>query len=92
MLRKNQTGCNKGRSCSEQIFALQHIEEQSHKRNVTVNANNIDFQNAFDCVHTDRLYAEFSPTMGYQKTIINLTYARMLHTPTSVQRFYAAQP
>ncbi|XP_052218790.1 uncharacterized protein LOC127836286 [Dreissena polymorpha] len=47
LLRKNQAGFRKGKSCSDQIFRLGQITEQSHEWDATV----IDFQKAFDSVN-----------------------------------------
>ena len=56
LLRKNQAGFRKGKSCSDQIFALRQIIEQSHEWNATVYANFIDFQKAFDSVNRPALW------------------------------------
>ena len=44
LLRKNQADFRKGKSCSDQIFTLRQIIEQSHEWDATVYANFIDFQ------------------------------------------------
>ena len=56
LLRKNQAGFRKGKSCADQIFALRQIIEQSHEWNTTVYANFIDFQKAFDSVNRPALW------------------------------------
>ena len=55
-LREEQAGFRKGRSCTEQIFALRNIIEQSleHQKNLVINF--IDFKKAFDSVHRPSLW------------------------------------
>ena len=55
-LREEQAGFRKGRSCAEQIFALQNIIEQSleHQKDLVINF--FDFKKAFDSVHRPSLW------------------------------------
>ncbi|XP_073671663.1 uncharacterized protein [Paramisgurnus dabryanus] len=55
-LRKEQAGFRKGRSCTEQIFALRNIIEQSAELQRQLYVNFIDFEKAFDSVHRDSLW------------------------------------
>ncbi|XP_067411321.1 uncharacterized protein [Emydura macquarii macquarii] len=55
-LRKEQAGFRKGRSCTEQIFALRNIIEQSAEWQRQLHVNFIDFEKAFDSVDRDRLW------------------------------------
>ena len=54
-LRTEQVGFRKGRSCSDHIFTLRQILEQSHEFNSPVYANFVDFRKAFDSIHRDSL-------------------------------------
>ena len=56
MLRKEQAGFRKGRSCSDHIFTLRQIIEQSYEWNTTVYLNFIDFSKAFDSIHRPALW------------------------------------
>ena len=55
-LRTEQAGFRKGRSCSDHIFTLRQILEQSHEFNSPVYANFVDFRKAFDSIHRDSLW------------------------------------
>ena len=81
-LRKNQTGFRKGRSCSDQIFALRQIVEQSHEWSSTVYANFIDFQKAFDTVNRPALWRVLA-NYGIPEKIIRLI--RMLYIDFSAK-------
>uniref|UniRef100_A0A3P9MG11 Reverse transcriptase domain-containing protein n=1 Tax=Oryzias latipes TaxID=8090 RepID=A0A3P9MG11_ORYLA len=56
ILRKEQAGFRKGRRCTEQIFALRNIIEQSAEWQQQLSVNFIDFEKAFDSVHRDSLW------------------------------------
>ncbi|KAL9965666.1 hypothetical protein ACROYT_G029503 [Oculina patagonica] len=45
-----------GRSCSEHIFNLRQIPEQSKEWNTTLYANFIELEKAFDSIHRDSLW------------------------------------
>ena len=55
-LRDEQAGLRIGRSCTEQIFALRNIIEQSleHQKGLVINF--IDFKKAFDSIHRPSLW------------------------------------
>ena len=55
-LRNEQAGFRKGKSCSDHIFTLRQILEQSHEFNSPVYANFVDFRKAFDSIHRDSLW------------------------------------
>ena len=55
-LRQEQAGFRPGRSCSEHIFTLRQILEQSHEWNSSLYINFLDFKKAFDSVHRDSLW------------------------------------
>ena len=55
-LRQEQACFRPGRSCSEHIFTLRQILEQSHEWNSSLYINFLDFKKAFDSVHRDSLW------------------------------------
>ena len=55
-LRENQAGFKEGDSCSEQIFALRNIVEQSIEYKLDTVINFIDFQKAFDSIHRPSIW------------------------------------
>jgi len=55
-LRDEQAGYRKGRSCTEQIFTLRNIIEQSLEHQQDLIINFIDFRKAFDSVHRPSLW------------------------------------
>ena len=57
LLRQEQAGFRKNRSCCEQVFALRQIIEKTQARDKSLYLNFIDFRKAFDCVHRDTLWA-----------------------------------
>ena len=54
-LRNEQTGFQKGRGTTEQIFILHNIIEQVNEWQATLYLNFIDFEKAFNSVHRDSL-------------------------------------
>jgi len=54
-LREEKAGFKKSRSCSEQIFALRNIIEQSLELQKDLVINFIDFKKAFDSVPSPSL-------------------------------------
>ena len=56
MLRQEQAGFRRGRSCIDQIFALRNIIEQCVEWNTPLHINFIDFRKAFDSLHRDTLW------------------------------------
>ena len=50
-IRQEQAGFCSGRSCSDHIFTLRQILEQSKEWNAPLYANFIDFEKAFDSIH-----------------------------------------
>ena len=55
-LREEQAGFRSGRSCSEQIFTLRNIVEQSLEFQTPLYVNYIDFKKAFDSIHRPSLW------------------------------------
>ena len=56
LLRNEQAGFRRGRSCADHIFTLRQIMEQSNEWNTTVYANFIDFPKAFDSIHRPAMW------------------------------------
>jgi len=56
LLRQEQAGFCKSRSCCEQVFALRQIIEKVQAREKSVYLNFIDFKKAFNSVHRDTLW------------------------------------
>ena len=54
-IKQDQAGFRPGRSCSDHIFTLRKILEQSKEWNALLYANFIDFEKAFDSIHRDSL-------------------------------------
>ena len=80
ILRDQQAGFRKGRSCAEQIFTLRNIIEQCIEFQKKSFLNFIDFRKAFDSIHRDSLW-EILKTYGIPSKFINLF--RNLYTDTS---------
>ena len=55
-LRNEQAGFRKGKSCSDHIFTLRQILEQSKEWNTTLYATFIDLEKAFESVHRESLW------------------------------------
>ena len=55
ILRQEQAGFIKGKSCIDHIFVLSLILEQSHERNSSLYVVLVDFEKAFDSLHRPSL-------------------------------------
>ena len=55
-LRPQQAGFRPGRSCSDHIFNLRQILEQSKEWNIPLYINFIDLERAFDSIHRESLW------------------------------------
>ena len=55
-LRPQQAGFRPGRSCSDHIFTLRQILEQSKEWNTSLYINFIDLEKAFDSIHRESLW------------------------------------
>ena len=55
-IRQQQAGFRPGRSCSDHIFTLRQILEQSKEWNAPLYVNFIDMEKAFDSIHRDSLW------------------------------------
>ncbi|PFX16654.1 Transposon TX1 uncharacterized 149 kDa protein [Stylophora pistillata] len=55
-LRQEQAGFRQGRSTTEQIFIIRNIIEQTHGWQASLILNFIDFEKAFDSLHTNSLW------------------------------------
>ena len=56
LLREEQAGFRRGRSCSDQIFVLRNIIEQSNEFQKPLLLNFVDFTKAFDSLHRDSIW------------------------------------
>lgn len=56
ILRKEQSGFRSGRGCTDHIFALRNIIEQSTEWQRELYVNFIDYEKAFDSLHRDSLW------------------------------------
>ncbi len=56
ILRQEQAGFRRGRSCSEQIFTLRNIIEQGIEFQSPLLINYIDLKKAFDSIHRETLW------------------------------------
>ena len=56
IIEDEQAGFRPGRSCTDQIFILRNIIEQSQEWQLPLHINFIDFSKAFDSVHRDSLW------------------------------------
>ena len=56
LLRDNQCGFRKGRSCNDQLFTLRSIIDNALLHNLPLVLNFIDFKAAFDCVRRDHIW------------------------------------
>ena len=71
ILREEQAGFRPGRSCTDQIFVLRTIIEQSIEWNSSLYLNFIDFEKAFDSVHHCTLW-RILKLYGFPDKIINI--------------------
>ena len=81
-LRTEQAGFRKGRSCSDHIFTLRQILEQSHEFNSPVYANFVDFRKAFDSIHRDSLW-KILQHYGVPEKLVSVI--KLLYTDFSAQ-------
>ena len=73
-LREEQAGFRSERSCSEQIFTLRNIIEQTIEFQKSAIVNFIDFQKAFDSVHRPILW-KILASYGIPEKYINILKA-----------------
>ena len=55
-IRQEQAGFRPGRSCSDHIFTLRQILEQSKEWNAPLYTNFVDMEKAFDSIHRNSLW------------------------------------
>ena len=70
-LREEQAGFRSGRSCTDQIFVLRNIVEQSLEWNSSLYINFIDFEKAFDSIHHPSLW-HIMNLYGLPPKVINI--------------------
>ena len=81
-LRTEQAGFRAGRSCSDHIFTLRQILEQSQEFNAPVYANFVDFKKAFDSIHRDSLW-KILTHYGVPEKLVRMV--KMLYADFSAQ-------
>ena len=81
-LRTEQAGFRAGRSCSDHIFTLRQILEQSHEFNSPVYVNFVDFRKAFDSIHRDSLW-KILQHYGVPEKLVSVI--KLLYTDFSAQ-------
>ena len=82
-LRQEQAGFRKRRGCTDQIFALRNIIEQTLEWNCPLYINFIDFKKAFDSVHHDTLW-KILRSYGVPLKIVSLIETFYNHFECSV--------
>ena len=70
-LREEQAGFRSGRGCTDQIFVLRTIVEQSLEWNSSLYINYIDFEKAFDSIHHPSLW-KILRAYGFPTKVINI--------------------
>ena len=74
LLRQEQAGFRKGRSCIDHIFTLRQILEQTHEWNSSLYIAFVDFEKAFDSLHRDSLW-KILRSYGFPTKIVNIIQA-----------------
>ena len=82
-LRQEQAGFRKRRGCTDQIFALRNIIEQTLEWNCPLYINFIDFKKAFDSIHHDTLW-KILRSYGVPLKIVSLIETFYNHFECSV--------
>ena len=72
ILRREQAGFRKGKSCIDHIFVLRQILEQSHEWNGSLYVVFVDFEKAFDSLHRDSLW-KILRHYGIPQKLVNVT-------------------
>ena len=70
-LREEKAGFRSGRGCTDQIFVLRTIVEQSLEWNSSLYINYIDFEKAFDSIHHPSLW-KILQAYGFPQKVINI--------------------
>jgi len=71
VLREEQAGFRSGRSCTDQIFILRTIVEQSLEWNSSLYINYIDYEKAFDSIHHPSLW-KILLAHGFPPKVVNI--------------------
>ena len=71
IIRQEQAGFRKWKSCFHHIFTLRQIIEQSAERNSTIYANFKDFEKAFDSLHRESL-RKILRSYGIPQKMVNI--------------------
>ena len=81
-IREEQAGFRSGRSCTDQIFVLRQILEQSREWNTPLYINFLDIEKAFDSIHRDSLW-KILRYYGIPRKLVNVI--KMLYQDFSSQ-------
>ena len=84
LLRDNQCGFRKNRSCADQLFSLRHMIEASIEYNLPMKINFIDFKAAFDSVRRDYIWQALHH-YGLPTKYINIFRAFYSNTQSAVR-------
>ena len=84
ILRDEQSGFRKGRSCTDAIFALRSIIEKSTAQNLPLFIHFVDFQKAFDSVHRESLWSILK-LYGIPQKICNVIKALYFDTECTIR-------
>ena len=84
LLRENQCGFRKDRSCADQLFSLRILIEHALEYNLPLVVNFIDFKAAFDLVNRDYIWAALKH-YGMPLKYINIFKAFYENTSSAVR-------
>ena len=70
-IRNEQAGFREGRSCTDHIFVLRQLLEQSTEWNNNLYALHVDFEKAFDSLHRETLW-KILRSYGLLEKIVNI--------------------
>ena len=74
LLRQEQAGFKKGKSCIDHIFVLSQILEQSHELNSSLYVVFMNFEKAFDSLHRPSLW-KILQHYGIPQKLVNIIQA-----------------
>ena len=84
LLRDNQCGFRRNRSCDDQLFALRIIMDRVIEYNLPLVMNFIDFKAAFDCVNRNYIWAAMKH-YGIPEKYINIFKSFYINTQCAVK-------
>ena len=84
LLRDNQCGFRRNRSCIDQLYSLRTIIVNSINYNIPMYINFVDFKSAFDCINRDFMFKAFRH-YGLPCKYIRILYAFFDGTMSAVR-------